>query len=203
MLSMKNKQFAFAVVGTAIGFILGFLVAQAVSLQDQFILQDTQGAGNPQQSSNLPEGHPSAQLMELMRTLQQRAEANPQDAEVRVALGNAFYDLKQFDQAAAWYQQALTLDSENVSVSTDLGTSYYYLGQHEKAIQQLQHSLHIDPTHPQTLQNLGVVLDAAGRSQEALATWEKLIETNPDYAGLDQVRQSIERLRERMDGGSS
>ncbi|HSR70396.1 MAG TPA: tetratricopeptide repeat protein [Acidobacteriota bacterium] len=203
MLTMKNKQFAFAAVGTAIGFILGFMVAQAVSLQDQFVLQETQARGGSQQDSGLPEGHPSAQLMELMRKLQERAAANPQDAEVRVAMGNAFYDLKRFDQAAAWYEEALALEPGNVNVSTDLGTSYYYLGQPQKAVQQLRLSLQINATHPQTLQNLGVVLESMGRDQEALAVWEKLVQANPDYPGLEQVRQNIERIRGRAEDGSS
>ena len=54
----------------------------------------------------------------------------------------------------------------------------------------------IKPNHPGTLFNLGVV-EWQGKKdpKTAVVIWEKLLQTNPDYAQKDQVQMLIERAK--------
>ena len=84
-------------------------------------------------------------------------KSNPQDAAVRLELGNLYFDSERFADAARWYEQALAIEPRNVNASTDLGIAYYYMNQPDRALQQFDRSLAIDPRHSKTLLNVGIV----------------------------------------------
>lgn len=187
---MNDKRIVVGSVGTICGFIFGFFVAKATIAPAPV---PTQAA--PQQG--LPENHPGAEVVELLQQLQQRADENPKDAQVRVVLGNAYYEMKRFDAAIRWYEAALALEPDNISTNTDLGTAYFYVGNPSKALDIFNKSLQLDPNHPQTLQNIGVVNISMGNTAAGLQAWQKLLETNPDYPQIDQIREQIKQVQEQ------
>lgn len=197
---MANKQIVIGSVGIVIGFIMGFFVAQA-SFSDAETGFPNQPAAAGQ--APIPEGHPSNEVMALLEKLEERAANHPEDVDVRVHLGNAYYDLKLFDHAIRWYHQALDLDPRNIDVNTDLGTAYYYSQNSAKAIELFERSLRIDGNHPQTLQNLGVVQVSLGNLSEAVESWEKLLETNPDYPHGAEIREQISKAQAQIKSGKS
>ena len=166
---------------------------------------DSSMPGQQQQAAGqegLPADHPPAQVMEHVRHLTEEAEADPQNREARVELGNSYYDMGRFDAAVAWYEEALALDPEDINVSTDLGTSYLYLGQTDKALELYEKSLVLQPDHPQTLQNIGVAYFATEQYPKAVEYWQQLIEKHPDYPNAEQIKEQIEVARNRMEGNS-
>lgn len=191
---MNRKEIVTGVVGIVVGFILGFFVAQG--------LQAPAGGaqGNPE-TGGLPQDHPSPEVMEQVAKLTEQAKAEPSNREVRVSLGNAFYDMGRFDAAIPWYEQALNLNPNDVHVTTDLGTCYLYTGAPEKAIATYQKSLEIQPNHGQTLQNLGIVHFSLGDYQQAIETWERLLSTNPNYPHREDVLKHIETARKHLTAG--
>lgn len=198
---MKNREVAFGIVGIAIGFILGFFVARAVHQGTAAVQSQAPASG--QATQQLPEGHPSPQVMEAVRQMEAAAQANPQDKEIRIKLGNSLYDMGRFNAAILWYEEAVKLDPENVNVLTDLGTCYLYTNQPPKAIEMYQRSLKIDPQHPQTLQNLGFTYFSTGAFQKAIQVWEKLLKAHPNYSHADEIRQQIEKAKTHLQGNPS
>jgi tetratricopeptide (TPR) repeat protein len=186
MSQTTSKQIAAGVVGIVIGFILGFFVAQG-TLKDDAGLASTEG--------DLPENHPSPELLQRIESWLTQAKADLKDRQVRVSLGNAYYDMGRFDAAVQWYEEALNLDDGDVRVTTDLGTSYLYLGRVDDAVQTYEKSLALDPYHPQTLQNLGIAHFSTGRYAQAVEVWEVLVEKHPDYPNADEIREQIETAR--------
>ncbi len=87
--------------------------------------------------------------------LERQANTRPNDAAVRAALGNLYFDGERYDQAATWYEASLKLDPSAVEVSTDLAVAYYYTQQADRALAQLDHSLKLDPAHLKTLAQSG------------------------------------------------
>jgi tetratricopeptide (TPR) repeat protein len=136
----------------------------------------------------------------------QAAERNPRDAQVRLDLGNLYFDSERFEDAARWYQQALAIEPGNVSASTDLGISYYYLNQPDKALQQFDRSLAIDARHTKTLLNVGIVRafgkdDLAGAAQ----AWQRVVEYAPESPEGKRAQQALDSLRNahpNLPGGS-
>ncbi len=193
---MNRKEIVTGVVGIVVGFILGFFVAQGV--------QAPAGAGqSTSQAGGLPQDHPTPEMMEQVARLTEKAKAEPSNREVRIQLGNAFYDMGRFDAAIPWYEQALALNPNDVHATTDLGTCYLYTGAPEKAIATYQKSLELEPNHGQTLQNLGIVHFSLGDYQEAIDTWERLLSTNPEYPHREDVRKHIETARLHLTAGAA
>ena len=148
-----------------------------------------------QEAGELPEGHPPPEIMARLQQLESLAQSNPQGKDARVALGNAYYDMRRFDAAIRWYSEALELEPDDVSVRTDLATSYLYMGNSIKALELYKESLKIDPNHAQTLQNVGVAYFSTGNFPEAIESWEKLITLHPQYPNRRGIEKQIQNAR--------
>ncbi|RPI25781.1 MAG: tetratricopeptide repeat protein [Acidobacteria bacterium] len=197
---MKNRQIVFGLVGIAIGFVLGFFTSDLIKKEPAPVGASpavTQDAGQ------LPENHPSMEDMQRLQDLQQRAEANPNDKEARVALANSYYDMQRFDAAIKWYEEAVRLDPNNPNVNTDLGTSYLYTNNPQKAIELYQKSLAADPKHPQTLQNLGFAYFSLTKFQDAIAVWEKLLTLHPEYQHKAEIEKQITAAKAHLSAGAT
>jgi len=193
---MKSKEIVAGVVGIAVGFIAGFFVSLFIE-QGTSITPD-QDLTTLQNSSELPEGHPPAEVMDRIRQLQDVAENNPQEREARIALGNSYYDIGRFDEAIEWYENALGIGPLDVNVQTDLGTAYLYTGNAVKAVELYKQSLEIDSKHQETLQNIGVAYFFTGNYSEAVENWEKLISLYPNYERRQELEEQIEKARAHL-----
>ncbi len=190
---MKNRQIVFGLVGIAIGFVLGFFASDLIKKEP--VPVGASPAPVQEQAEQLPQNHPSMEDMQKLQDFQQQAAANPNDKQVRIALGNAYYDMQRFDAAIKWYEEAVRLDPNNVNVNTDLGTSYLYTNNPEKAIELYRKSLAVDQKHPQSLQNLGFAYFAMANFADAVATWEKLLALHPEYAHRAEIEKQIEAAK--------
>ncbi len=199
---MKNRLYAAGAVGIVVGFILGFFTAQIQNQEPAVAPIQHTGAG-PGSQSGLPEGHPPTEVLEELGKLQKRAEEQPGDKQVRIVLGNSYYDMGRFDAAVSWYQQALDLDPENLDVRTDLGTAQLYQGKVSEAIETYQHCLKLDPHHPQTLQNLGIAYFSTGKFASAIDSWDKLLNSHPEYPHKEEIRKQLENAKKHLEEGSS
>ena len=191
---MQNKPRVAAATGVVIGFILGFFAAR---IQQEATVSEPAPQAQ-QDSSALPSDHPPPEVLEQLARLQQHARDHPEDTEVRIRLGNSYYDMNRFDAAAAWYTEALELDPANVSVRTDLGTALLYQGQVESAIESYRKSLSLDPNHPQTLQNLGIAHFAADEFEAAIRIWQRLLAAHPEHHDKEKIEEFINNARERL-----
>jgi len=124
--------------------------------------------------------------------LLEKLKSNPNDPELLASIGNIYYDTQQYSIAINYYRQALKVQPTNAAVRTDMGTSYWFNGDADSAIAEFKKSLSYDPNRANTLFNLGIVLWQGKMDVDgAVATWQKLLDTNPNYAGKDKVLQLI------------
>jgi len=201
-LSMNDKPVAtrhwrswlpFSIVGVLVGFVLGFFMGQGL-VQPVASVPSAESLPDQNQSA-FPENHPLPEFIKQLQTLEQHAEEHEKDAQARVALGNAYYDMGRFDLAIRWYEEAMTLDDQDPDIATDLGTAYFYSGNSEKAIALFHHSLELEEDHPQTLQNLGWVQFQSDNLEAAAEAWERLLRVHPDYEQIEAVKKQLETLR--------
>jgi cytochrome c-type biogenesis protein CcmH/NrfG len=121
---------------------------------------------------------------------------DPNNPELLLRIGNIYYDVKQYPTAIDYYQRSLKLQPANAAVRKDLGTAYWYTGNADTALAEFNKALTYEPNKANTLINLGIVKwqgknDAAG----AIANWQKLLDTNPNYAARDKVQQLIDQAK--------
>jgi tetratricopeptide (TPR) repeat protein len=166
----------------------------------------TAPAPNAQPFANAPAGPSQSPPQELQQALAQqvpplleRLKSDPNNAELLADIGNMYFDAHQYSQAAPYYSRVLKIQPLNTAVRTDLGTSYWLLGDADRAIAEFQTSLKTAPNQANTLLNLGVVQWKGKMDAEAaLATWQKLLDTNPAFAGRDRVVQMMAQARQHL-----
>jgi cytochrome c-type biogenesis protein CcmH/NrfG len=151
------------------------------------------GAGmNSQPTPEQMRAMGNAQVTPLLEKLQ----SDPNNAELLASIGNVYYDTQQYPIAINYYQQSLKLQPANADVRTDMATAYWYTGDADTAIGEFKKSLSYEPNKPNTLFNLGIVewqgkMDING----AVATWQKLLDANPNYEGKDKVMDLIAQAK--------
>jgi tetratricopeptide (TPR) repeat protein len=144
----------------------------------------------------MPENHPSGDVSSQIAVLQQLSAKEPQNANYRTQIGNLYYDLGQYDKAADYYRQSLTLHPQDPSVETDMATCYHYLGQHDKALEILNKVLKYSPNFSQAMFNKGIVLSSGKNDRKgAIAVWEDLLRTNPGYEKKAELEEKINQYR--------
>ena len=68
--------------------------------------------------------------------------------------GNRFYNQKQYDSAAYYFEQIATLKPQDAAVYYNLGNTYYRLNQVGLAVLNYERALHISPLHKEAKDNL-------------------------------------------------
>ncbi|MBO6272285.1 tetratricopeptide repeat protein [bacterium] len=107
----------------------------------------------------------------------------PEDIDIYVNLGSAFYDKEDYENALTIYRNALDLDPRNAKIHCNLGFLYWGKGDIEEAMREYNHAIEYDKSYSIAYNNLGVIyLDDLGRVQEAIDMFKKAVENNPNYA---------------------
>ncbi len=107
----------------------------------------------------------------------------PQDLDIYVNLGSAFYDKEDTDNALAVYRNALDLDPKNANIHCNLGFLYWGKGNLDEAIKEYNLAIEYNPEYAIAYNNLGVIyLDDLGRVKQALELFKKSVECNANYA---------------------
>ena len=126
----------------------------------------------------------------------EKLKSDPNNADLLANIANIYYDTQQYPVAIGYYQRSLKVQPVNAGVRTDMATAYWYVGDADTAITEFNKALSYEPNKSNTLFNLGVVkwqgkMDVNG----AVAAWEKLLRTNPNYEGKDQVEQLLAQAK--------
>lgn len=153
----------------------------------------------PAAGAQLPEGHPPIDAANKIAALEESSKADPQNAGIRTQIGNAYYDIGQYQKAAEAYEQSLSLHPQDPGVETDMATCYHYLGQSEKALEILDRVLKYSPGFAQALFNKGIVLQSGKQDAKgAIAVWESLLQANPNFPQRAEIEQRITQLKSTL-----
>jgi tetratricopeptide (TPR) repeat protein len=190
------QAYALAVVCLLLGIAGGWLFRGS-----QSTVAPAQGSAAVPSGMGNANAQPTPEQMKAMgdaqaKPLLEKLKSDPNNAELLASIGNVYYDTQQYPVAINYYQQVLKLQPANTGVRTDMATAYWYTGDADTAIAEFTKSLSYEPNKANTLFNLGVVewqgkMDIKG----ALATWQKLLDTNPNYEGKEKVLDLMAQAR--------
>ena len=128
-------------------------------------------------------------------TLEEAAAADADDPLPRAALGDLYFNARQFSAAIPWYEEVLALDPTDADAGASLGVSYFYDGQAERAVEAFERVLAANPEHPRTLLSLGIVKAFGLQDLDgARAAWEQVIAVAPGTPESGAARDAIERM---------
>lgn len=167
-------------VGAVLGFIGGYFAA---------------GGGRPSAS---PAGAEDSRDGGVGRVeeLQRAVERDPENPELLIALGNAWFDREDWDRAIAAYEKARRKAPENPNLLSDLGAAYRNQGKLSRAVSLFERARESDPNHWQSLLNL-VLLHAYDRKDPAAAqrAFDELKRRYPEIPDLDRIQARISGLK--------
>ena len=106
-------------------------------------------------------------------------ENNPDDIELRIDIGNVYYESHMYDQAMESYLVAVDMDSMHAGAHLNLGSLYADLGRFDKAIAELNVAHDLDPESAMILSNLGSAYYAAQKFNEAVDSFRRALEIDP------------------------
>jgi len=191
------QAYALSVLCLAIGiasgwFIRGSQAPKGATVANASPASTEEGGGPGQATPEQLRRVADKQAAPLLDALQK----DPANPELLAKVGNVYYDAQQFPVAIDYYQRALKAKPADASVRTDMATAYWYTGSADTAISELNRALVDEPNKPNALFNLGIVqwqgkMDIQG----ALATWQRLLDTNPNYEGKPRVVELMAQVR--------
>jgi cytochrome c-type biogenesis protein CcmH/NrfG len=189
------QAYTLAVICLLIGIAGGWFVRGSETTSAA--APDTAGTSSAGPASQMPS---PAQLQQMadsqVAPLLEKLKADPNNADLLASVGNVYYDAQQYPTAIEYYQRALKIQPSNTGVRTDMATAYWYTGNADSAITQFKKALTYEPTKANTLFNLGIVqwqgkMDIAN----AVATWQELLDTNPNYENRAKVEELIAQAK--------
>jgi cytochrome c-type biogenesis protein CcmH/NrfG len=132
--------------------------------------------------------HPGLKEMREMADKQaapliEKLKSNPNDTSLLVQVAAMYHTTHRFKEAAGYYSRAVDSDPKSVAIRTKLASSLYRSGDIDGAITQLNRALNDQPTDANALFDLGMIkLQGNGDARGALATWQRLLKTNPSLS---------------------
>lgn len=187
------QVYVMAAICLFVGVFVGYLARGSAPAASVQATQPTVAAATPAPAQQMPSLEDMKRMADKqVEPLLAKLQKDPANADLLNQVGSVYRMTHQFKTAADYYQRALDVNPKNVGARTDLASCLYYEGDINGAIAQLEKSLTYDPKHAGTLFNLGMIRwkgkgDAAG----AIASWQKLLKSNPDYQNKDAVQKLI------------
>lgn len=189
------QAYALSVLCLVIGLAGGWFIrgSQSSARPAEATSAASQETGTPGQPTSEQLRHMAdKQASSLLDALQ----SDPANPELLAKIGNVYYDAQQYPVAIDYYQRALKVQPADASVRTDMATAYWYTGSADTAISEFNRALADEPNKPNALFNLGIVQWQGKMDiKAALATWQRLLDTNPNYEGKPKVLELMAQVR--------
>jgi tetratricopeptide (TPR) repeat protein len=135
-------------------------------------------------------------LIEEYRTI---LEEDPNNLAAVIALGNAYFDSGQWNEAIRLYERALAINPRSADVHTDMGTAYRNMGRSDRALAEYRRALELEPGQMDARYNLGVVYAYDVKDyRRAIAIWNQVLRLDPNYPEADAIRAAIAKFKKAL-----
>ncbi len=131
-----------------------------------------------EQAMELGKGDQTA-YTEAAKHYEQALEIVPDLEGVKVALGNVYFELGEYEKALQTLEEAPDSDL-SFSVLNNLGAACSKAKAYAKAEDYLKRALELEPTYAEALKNLAQVYKKTDRPDEATRIYERFLDQRPD-----------------------
>ena len=202
-----GQLFLIATVFLVMGLLLGWFGHAVVSGSRTTTPAGSAPAARQQQTA--AEHERIAQIETYIQNAEEQLATSPDNATLRIELGNLYFDLgtihesighadparTAYVQSIAYYEAGVSGGRVSADILTDLGTMYYRARQPHRAVESYERALQINGDHLNALLNTGVVKSAALRDTAgAVEALQRYVQINPSGPDADRVRTMIRHL---------
>lgn len=179
----------------------GFLLYQQVGTPEAINLV----AVKPQPSNSQQQAHATQQgeMDDLLASLQQRLNENPNDPQGWIILGRTLKTMQRYTEAETALRNANKLVPDDPMVMVDLAEANLFAsGQAQatpEARQLIESALAIDPQNQKGLWIMGMTFAQDGDDEQAIVLWQRLLEQlDPASGAAVSVNQQIKTAQTRL-----
>lgn len=143
-------------------------------------------------------------IRQSIRILERAASLRPDDQDVNLTLGHAYFDVgyftknnEAFTEARKYYAKVLDAKPASPDVLVDFGLTYYLQTppDYERSVEEFRRSLAADPKHEKTLQYMVQALIKLKKPAEASEFLQRLREVNPRNDSIAESTSLIADLQ--------
>jgi tetratricopeptide (TPR) repeat protein len=188
---MRKDNTIFFLAGLVFGVCVGYFLFQSVAQSPRPAIVPSGGSEPESSAPQRPVLDPQE-----MSSLERMARDNPEDSEVREKIGTLYMEAGNYQEAVRWFREAMGMKGEDLHVRNHLAMSLAGLGRIDEAISEYEAALALNPSHPQSLLGLGrVLLFGKNDIQGGIEAWSNLVETSPESAEAESIREELEALK--------
>lgn len=129
-----------------------------------------------------------------LRFLDRAHMLKPNSPEINTTIGNAYLSIKNYDQAITHLTTAINSRANDNAPRYNISLAYIELKQYSRALEQLQTILDADPNYWDAYLKIGVVHVARGDNELARMILNQLLQKNPNYSGIDEVKRILNNI---------
>lgn len=122
------------------------------------------------------------QPADAVKPLEEAVRIEPRHTPALALLGDAFADLKRFDEALAHYRAALVVEEKDAVLHAGLAYVLQRAGKLDEAVKHYETALEQFPSHAVVHGRLGTVLFAQGKMAEATQHFQEALRLRPQNA---------------------
>src|SRR5262249_51372128 len=191
---MSRENLLFAIIGLLMGFIAGFMLANAMN----------QRVANPARTQNLPADHPvigdsgqpaPGQMQADVQAALSKAKNEPNNIDAQLKAAELYYQIQRYDQAIEYLLKANQLQPDNYETVANLGMVNMDAGHYEAAERWWKAALAKKPDDVRVLDGLCYTQLQRSDAKAAEATLNKLAKAYPTNQDLQQFRDKLSELK--------
>jgi cytochrome c-type biogenesis protein CcmH/NrfG len=192
MAMKKDKAILLIIIAFLAGFVMG-----AISGIKFYAAQHGESAAVPHEHEGGPANpQAKADLTQEIAQIEDVLKRDPNNLQALISLGNAYFDMNQYNKAIDAYQRALKIDPRNADVRTDMGIMYRSIKDYDSAIREFRQAAKDNPTHIESRFNLAIVFDNDKKDKPAaIAAWEDLLRIAPTDERAVMAKTQLEQLK--------
>ncbi len=175
---MKKSGIILSIVLIIVAIGIGYMVGKRAEMGEGIPSQPMR-EGSVGDKRSVTSGLPGTNF-EVIDRLKERVEKDPNDAVALAYLGDAYFGMRQFEDAVKYYERAISVDPEDVDTYNDLGLSNHYIGMSDKGLEYVERGIEVNPYYQRIWLTKGFILAATGRISEGRAAWEKAAAIDPN-----------------------
>ena len=120
-------------------------------------------------------------MAEAVKEIEAAAAAEPNRADLKVAVGNFYVRSERYDEAIKKYQEVLQKDPKNADVLFKLGETFRRKGDLNQSIETFRKASQAAPNDAGPLLQLGLLMDGTGRRDQAKPIYEQILRIQQDH----------------------
>ena len=146
--------------------------------------------------------HMEGRTSDAAAELRTAIDAGERQPESFLFLGQIHFEARQYEEAAAVYQQLVQVDSENAIAAFNAGVCHEKLSRWNEAAEMFRRAVNLEPERKESSLGLGLCCLHQRRAEDAITAFDRYLETDPESEPAQFGRAVALQMLRRFDDAS-